>query len=257
MIFKSRQNVYKVITAFAITTGTSLVLAIGVLLITDLYPTRPYTADSFVFPWVFGFLAVIFGLIAGTFQYNKIKEEAGIKIKVLSDEEEFENQVENYRNLGITKSNKGQATLFLGLVIIISLALSFFDAIPLRDVLYGSIIYVPLMFFIYKGHRWAMILGIFAWTIDKGAQLFYFSDGKGSFLVTIAFWLWLVSILYSAIKVENERKKRECIKNESENKQQYHSENNATEGKSFCSNCGNLVESEANFCRICGNKIIK
>jgi len=183
MILKPNRDIQKVIVAFVITTGISLVLAVGILLLTDLYPSRPYTSDSFVVLWFFGFLAIIFGLIAGTYQYNKLKKESGISVEKLSDEEELEIQVENYNNLGITKSNKGQATLFLGVVIIFSIALGIFDVTPLSDVLYSLIIYIPLTFFIYKGHRWAMYLGIILWTLEKGYQLFYSSHGKGSVII--------------------------------------------------------------------------
>jgi hypothetical protein len=207
MIFHSKEGTQKVIRAFVITTAISLVLAVGILLLTDLYPSRPYTSDSFVVFWFFGFLAIIFGLIAGTYQYNKIKKESGISVEKLSDEEELEIQVENYNNLGITKSNKGQATLFLGACIVLSIALGIFDVVPLSDVLYSLIIYIPLTFFVYKGYRWAMYLGIILWTLEKGYQLFYSSHGIGSVITIFSFWLWLVTILYSAIQVENERKK--------------------------------------------------
>lgn len=256
MIFKSKGDAKKVIMAFVITTGISLVLAVGLLLLTDLYPSRPYTSDSFVVFWFFGFLAIIFGLISGTYQYNKLKKESGVVTEKLSDEEELEIQVENYNNLGITKSNKGQATLFLGVVIVLSIALGIFDVTPMSDVLYSLIIYIPLMFFIYKGHRWAMYLGIVLWTLEKGYQLFYSSNVKMSGIIVIfSFWLWLVTILYSAIQVENERKKRAGIKKQSENTQSYHSERNILEGKYFCSGCGKEINYKGSFCKFCGKKI--
>ena len=256
MIFKSKGDAKKVVMAFVVTTAISLVVAVGLLLLTDLYPSRPYTSDSFVVLWFFGFLAVIFGLISGTYQYNKLKKESGIgNEKKLSDKEEFEIQVENYNSLGITKSNKGQASLFLGAVIIISIAFGIFDLTPLSDVLYGLIIYIPLIFFIYKGHRWAMYLGIILWTLEKGYQLLYSSQGKGSVIVIFSLWLWLVTILYSAIQVENERKKRMGIKKESENTQPDHSETRVLEGKHFCSDCGKEINYRGNFCKFCGSKI--
>ena len=256
MILKPNKDIQKVIMAFVITTGISLVLAVGLLLLTDLYPSRPYTSDSLVVFWFFGFLAIIFGLIAGTHTYNKLRKESGVQDKkILSNEEELEIQVESYNNLGITKSNKGQATLFLGVVIVISIALGIFDVTPLSDVLYSLIIYIPLTFFIYKGHRWAMYLGIILWTLEKGYQLLYLSHGKGSVIMIFSLWLWLVTILYSAIQVENERKKRAGIKKQSENTQPYHSERNVSEGKYFCSGCGKEINYKGSFCKFCGKKI--
>ncbi len=210
MLLKFKDTI-KVIKAFIITTAIFLTLVIVIFLLTDSFPFGSLSSDSYLIFWPFVFLSVLFGLIAGTYKYNKLKKENGIE-EELSDEEKFKIQVENYENLSLTKSNRGKASLFLGVVILISIAFGIFDVTPIGDVLYSLIIYIPLVFFIYKGHRWAMYSGIVLWTLEKGYQIFSLNVDGREFIVILLWWLWFVILLYSAIKVENERerKKKEC-----------------------------------------------
>lgn len=255
MFLGSKEDNQKVIKVFAITTTICLVLVVSIFLLTDSFPSGSFSSDSYLIFWPFIFLAVLFGLIAGTYKYNKLKKKNSVgNENKLSAEEEFEIQVESYDNLSVMKSNRGQASLFLGAVIIISIAFGIFDIMPLSDVIYSLIIYIPLTFFIYKGHRWAMYLGIVLWTFEKAYQVVTL-NGKG-FIVIVLWWLWLVTILYSAIKVENERKKRKSVGKKSENSKSIYTDTSALESKSFCSNCGKEINYKGGFCKFCGNKFI-
>ncbi|MFA5986102.1 MAG: hypothetical protein WC819_01990 [Parcubacteria group bacterium] len=184
----------------------------------------------------------------------QLQEEKDEEKKQASEkaEREFKMQVEKYDELGMTRSKRGQATLILGGIIIASLILGYFDIMPLADVLYSLIIYIPVLFFIYKGHRWAMYLGIILWTIEKGYQLIAL-NGKGVFMVLV-WWLILVAPLYGAIKIENERKKRNKS-DKQDNIQPVNTDENFLEGKRFCHNCGKKINFEGNFCKFCGNQL--
>ncbi|PIR73797.1 MAG: hypothetical protein COU40_00485 [Candidatus Moranbacteria bacterium CG10_big_fil_rev_8_21_14_0_10_35_21] len=254
-MLKSKGDNQKVIKAFAITTVISLILAVGILILTDSFPSGSYSSDSYIILWAFIFLAVLFGLIAGTYKYNKIKEDIGCNEKKISPEEELKNQIENYYNLGIFESKKGQAVLAIGFVVGLTLVFSFFDMVPILDAVSAFIVYGTLAVFIYKGHRWAMYLGIVLWTLEKGYQIFS-SNGERLILVIIFFWFWLVTILYSAIKVENERKKRKDAEKKSENIKPAYADRSALEGKLFCSSCGKEINYRGSFCKFCGNKLI-
>jgi len=260
MIFKSKGDVQKVIIAFVITTGISLVLVVGLLLLTNLYPSRPYTSDSFVVLWFFGFLAIIFGLIAGTYQYNKLKKESGVySEKKLSDEDDFKNQVENYHSLGITKSVRGQLAVFFLVMLVVSLLIGYFSVsyFSFEDVLYSFIIYIPLAYFIYKGHRWAMIVMIIMWTLEKGYQLVATTPVGRLGILTLVWWYIVVAYLYKAIKIENARRKkeREDIEKKSENIQPAYADIIASEDNHFCPSCGKEVNYKGSFCKFCGNKM--
>jgi len=114
-------------------------------------------------------------------------------------------QVENYNNLKITESYRGiSALLILGSMILI-VVLAKLDMVS-YDAVYGAIIYLPLAFFIWKGHRWAMIVMIGLWTFEKGYQV-YATAGESSPIVAIIWWAIFVGYFVNALKVEIARKK--------------------------------------------------
>ena len=120
-------------------------------------------------------------------------------------EEDMKTQVENYNNLKITESYRGiSALLILGSMILI-VVLAKLDMVS-YDAVYGAIIYLPLAFFIWKGHRWAMIVMIGLWTFEKGYQV-YATAGESSPIVAIIWWAIFVGYFVNALKVEIARKK--------------------------------------------------
>lgn len=150
-------------------------------------------------------------------------------------DEELQNQVDNYDTLKITESYKGISTIILLAILALSLILGFFNVIPVEDVLYSLIIYIPIIFFVYRGHRWAIISIMILWTIEKAITLF-----AGGSVLSIFWWAIVIPYFYKALKVENERKKIEKI---SSNKIY------------FCENCGNKIKKGTKFCTNCGKKI--
>jgi hypothetical protein len=121
------------------------------------------------------------------------------------DETELKNQVENYTTLKITKSYKGIAVLIISVLLGLSLLLSFFSKVadPIT-ILCGIALYLPILFFVYKGHRWAIILLMILYTFDKG-YLFY--ELRGNNVMPIIWWLIVMPYFWKALMVENERRK--------------------------------------------------
>lgn len=174
--------------------------------------------------------------------------------KRIEKEKAFENQIENYNNLGIMKSSRGQAVLAIMAISVISLLLAFFNVVTMSDVLFGLIIYIPLAYFIYKGHRWAIIGVMIMWTLDKGYQLISL-EGKNLWS-TVIWWVIIFMPLYEALRVENERRKRNKDKNiNSPVSVDVQSTQEITSDKSFCSSCGNEFNGSSNFCKFCGKKL--
>src|SRR3990167_2133717 len=91
--------------------------------------------------------------------------------------EELKEQLDNYNTLGIWKSYKGISTLL--------------------------IIYIPIAFFVYRGHRWAMIAIMILWTLEKGIQLVQLGN-----VIPIIWYLAFMPYFYKAWKVEAERRKQ-------------------------------------------------
>lgn len=120
-------------------------------------------------------------------------------------EEDMKTQVENYNNLKITESYRGISALLILGSMILTVVLAKLDMVS-YDAVYGAIIYLPLAFFIWKGHRWAMIVMIGLWTFEKGYQV-YATAGESSPIVAIIWWAIFVGYFVNALKVEIARKK--------------------------------------------------
>lgn len=168
---------------------------------------------------------------------SKIEKESGKKL-------ERKDQVEQYSTLPIYKSSRGIATLFFSASILITIFLSFIsDAILLEEVLFSLVVYVPLIFSIYKGYRGAMIAMMVLWVAEKiGSMILFESAGISS----IIFLIIGLQVLWQALSVENIRKKE--LKG---NRQQVQLKKQIG---NFCSQCGQKKIGSGVFCTECGNK---
>ena len=152
-------------------------------------------------------------------------------------------QVDNYYKLNFWESYRGAAILVVFFLLALSLILSFFGLTNLTDVLVGGFVYLILCFFVYKGHRWAIVGLMVLWTADKGTQLYNISvSGEGSVLSIIIWWLVLMPYLYKALKIENTRRVGAPVTIRSE------------EGV-YCVHCGDRQDKDAKFCTACGKQI--
>lgn len=122
--------------------------------------------------------------------------------------EELEGQVENYKTLKITKSARGLSFLLCvasSIITLIFIAFFNMDKTGFVDV----ILFIVLGFFIYKGQRWAIIITMILWTIEK-ALLIYEPITKSNYSTTsflqIAWWCLYMHAFYVALKVENLRR---------------------------------------------------
>lgn len=120
-------------------------------------------------------------------------------------EEDMKTQVENYDKLKITESYRGISALLILGSMILTAVLAKLDVVSF-DAVYGAIIYLPLAFFIWKGHRWAMIAMVVLWTVEKGYQV-YESAGVSSPIVPIIWWAIFMGYFVNAFRVEIARKK--------------------------------------------------
>ena len=155
------------------------------------------------------------------------------------DETELKDQVVNYNNLKITESYRGISSL----IVIAILALTFFLSLleigsSLEEFFYGLILYIPLVFFVYKGHRWAIVSLMILWTLEKGYQLIEMGG-----VAPLIWWVIITPYFYRALKVENEKRKTK-------------SSHKNTPELLFCHKCGAPLEPDSVFCSSCGEKVI-
>ena len=154
-------------------------------------------------------------------------------------EEELKNQVENYHTLPFAETSRGAAIIFVLCLLALSVALAIFGGGPSDSgTVIEWLIYCVALYFIYRGHRWAIILIMILWTADKGYQLYQISSsGQGDAILSIFWWLILMPYLYKALKIENARRITPMPANR--------------EGI-FCSHCGRRQDRDAKFCASCG-----
>ncbi len=118
------------------------------------------------------------------------------------NKEEINYQIENYNSLKITQSARGISfllMLFSSLVTLIFIIVNYLEIGSLVDVF--LMLFIGL--FIYKGKRWAMILGMILWTIEKFYMIYH---GMNSSLIQILWWAIYMSSFWLAYNVENERR---------------------------------------------------
>jgi len=129
------------------------------------------------------------------------------------DEGELEEQVAEYSDLPIYVAARGLSLLLLLFSATMTVAAIYFlqlEPIGLVDAALMSV----LGLLIYFGHRWAMILVMLLWTLEKAMMIIepVLSGTVGSTMsnpVTQIFW-WAIYMhaFYLAFRVEQERRKR-------------------------------------------------
>jgi len=161
------------------------------------------------------------------------------------EESDLKNQIDNYSTLKITESYRGISVLIYAVILVISLALGYFGIYTdLETILWGMVLYLPILFFVYKGHRWAIILLMALWTLEKGVQVYDIVEaGSGSVVMPVFWWFIIMPYFWKALKVENERRK-------------VLTPLQVDVGESiFCHECGERLNTSSKFCPKCGAEV--
>jgi ribosomal protein S27AE len=151
------------------------------------------------------------------------------------DKEEIERQIKGYKTFKVTESARGQSTLLLLFSVILTVGLVLFANYDSAS-LFDAGLMLIIAFFVYRGHRWAMIGALLYWTFAKSYAIYTTvnTNGSGNILLDIVWWVLYMHVFYLAYKVEGLRLK---------------------DKKKFCSSCGNSIDSDSKFCVKCGAKI--
>lgn len=127
----------------------------------------------------------------------------------ITDKDEITRQVHGYNTLDIWHASRkiaALALLFSSALTVILVLFANWDSSSLIDVL----LMLVIAFFIYKGHRWAMIVAMVYWTYAKFYGLFtsYSSGSTPSPIVAILWWAIFMHAFFEAYKVEQVRMKK-------------------------------------------------
>lgn len=141
---------------------------------------------------------------------KEVAEESGGKKRSLwrwvlwweVDSGELRRQVENYASLKLTSSYRGVAALWLvfSMVITLILGLGMYD----YDVLLDVVVLAVVAFFVYFGHRWAMVCAMIYWTFSKVVGII---EDPSTLVMQVLWWVAYMGSLFKAYKVEQERQR--------------------------------------------------
>ncbi len=122
------------------------------------------------------------------------------------DQEEVEKQVSEYNTLKITQSARGKSTLFLLFSVVVNcifIYLKILDVYAFID----AFLFLFLAFFIYKGHKWAMIGAMALWTFEKVFILVGNISNGSTIFSSVLWWALYMHAFYLAFNVEKLRSK--------------------------------------------------
>lgn len=115
------------------------------------------------------------------------------------DPDELHKQVEGYQSLKIHQSAKGQSLLLLIFSAAMNTALILFSILD-SFVFLDVFLFLVLGFFIYQGHKWAMMGAMILWTLEKLLSLLEVNP-----IISLIWWAVYMHAFYLAFKVENLR----------------------------------------------------
>jgi hypothetical protein len=117
--------------------------------------------------------------------------------------EDFKNQLDNYQTLPVTQSYRGVSALMILFSGVLTSVLGGFGLGP-SSAVYSLLLYGPLGWFVYKGHRWAIVLMMLLWTFEKGVQV---ASGAPAAIIAIVWWSIYMNAFFNAFRVERARQK--------------------------------------------------
>jgi glucose-6-phosphate-specific signal transduction histidine kinase len=125
--------------------------------------------------------------------------------------DDLNEQVTNYSDLSIVRSYRGQVVIFFLCIFVVSLAISILlpEVLAPDEVILTFIIYAVLVWFGYRGHRWALIALLIFWAIDKLTTIYFVAPIRPrSTFSSILFLVMGSAAILRALKVATERKRR-------------------------------------------------
>jgi hypothetical protein len=129
------------------------------------------------------------------------------------DQDELDKQIAEYQSLKITQSARGRSLLLLIFSSAITIVMVMFFSWSSWAFI-GVFMLLTLGFFIYKGHKWAMMGTMLLWSLEK---IYAISEGlqnhsathssSTKLLIHLIVWAIYMHALYLALKVEMLRNK--------------------------------------------------
>jgi hypothetical protein len=119
-----------------------------------------------------------------------------------TDPAEVEKQVAGYTTLRVWQSARGISALLCVFSAAVTMLLGNFIHLSTGEIYAEVAIWSTVGILMYFGLRWAFILGMILWTIEKATMLF---SGGAAPIVQIIWWAIYLNAFFLAFKVESRR----------------------------------------------------
>jgi hypothetical protein len=119
------------------------------------------------------------------------------------DPAEIERQIKAYHTLRVWQSARGMSALLCVLTVAATAVLGKFIRLSTNDIVAEAVVWLTIAIFMYRGHRWAFIVGMILWTIEKAMLLF--GGVAAAPIVHIIWWAIYMQAFFLGFKVESRR----------------------------------------------------
>jgi hypothetical protein len=123
----------------------------------------------------------------------------------ITDPAEVEKQVAGYNTLRVWQSARGTASLLCLLSVVVTGLLGSYLHLSNEEIVAEMILWSTVAIFMYRGHRWAFILGMALWTLEKAASVFGGVSSGRTPIVQIIWWAIYMNAFFMGFKVESRR----------------------------------------------------
>lgn len=119
---------------------------------------------------------------------------------------EIEKQVSNYDTLKVWQSSRGISMLLCAFSVAATVLLGGFMNLSGGTIIAEAIIWSVLGFAMFRGQKWAFVVGMVLWTFEKGALVFAGAAAGRAPIVQIIWWAIYMGAFMEGFRVEKARK---------------------------------------------------
>lgn len=120
-------------------------------------------------------------------------------------DEELVRQTSQYRALKITQSARGQSLLLCLLSVAITVLLGRFIGVSPENMIAEAALWSFMGLMMYRGYRWAFIVAMVLWTLEKGAMIVGSAAASRVPFTQVIWWAIYMNVFYLGFKVESRR----------------------------------------------------
>jgi hypothetical protein len=124
-----------------------------------------------------------------------------------TDPAEVRKQLTQYETLKVWQSARGISALLCLFTVAVTVLFGNFMHLSGEAIAIDAILWSGLGLFMYRGTRWAFIVGMVLWTLEKVIALYGGLSAGATPIMQVIWWAIYMSAFFLAFKVESERAK--------------------------------------------------